>query len=141
MKKLILLFTITFLSNQIFSQSKDEKQVAETVENLRKAMIDGDKASLEALAHENLTYGHSNEKVENKAQFVEAIASGNNNFETIDLTEQTIKITGKTAVVRHHFKAKTIIEGKPSSANIAVLQVYTKIGKKWLLLARQAVKV
>jgi ketosteroid isomerase-like protein len=141
MKKLIFLSTFLLFSTLIFSQSKDEKIVAETVESLRKAMIDGDRAALLALSHENLTYGHSNGKVENQAQFVEAIASGNNNFETIDLTEQTIKITGKTAVVRHHFKATTVIEGKPSYANIAVLQVYQKIGKKWLLLARQAVKI
>lgn len=141
MKKLILISVFLIFASQIFAQSKDEKMVAETVESLRKAMIDGDRAALMALSHENLTYGHSNAKVENQAQFVEAIASGNNNFETIDLTEQTIKITGKTAVVRHHFKATTIIEGKPSSANIAVLQVYLKNGKKWLLLARQAVKI
>ena len=141
MKKIILFATFLIFSAQIFGQSKDEKLVAETVESLRKAMIDGDRASLLALSHVNLSYGHSNGKVENQAQFVEAIASGNNNFETIDLTEQTINITGKSAVVRHHFKATTIIEGKPSSANISVLQVYQKTGKKWLLLARQAVKI
>lgn len=141
MKKLILFFSITLFSNQIFSQSKDEKQVAETVETLRKAMVDGDRAILDANTHANLSYGHSNFKIENKAEYVEAIASGSNNFSTIELSKQTIQITGKTAVVRHTFVADYTNAGVAGHANIGVLQVYTKIGKKWLLLARQAVKI
>lgn len=141
MKKLLLLLTIILFANQIFSQKNDEKIIAETVETIRKAMVDGDRAILNANTHENLSYGHSNGKVENKAEYVEAIASGNNNFETIDISNQTIKISGKTAVVRHLFKGIYTNNGLPGVANISVLQVYQKSGKKWLLLARQAVKV
>ena len=141
MKKLILLFTISLFSTQIFSQTKDEKMVAETVETIRKAMVDGDRAILEANTYANLSYGHSNFKIENKAEYVEAIASGTNNFSTIELSKQTIQITGKTAVVRHIFVADYTNVGVVGHANIGVLQVYQKVGKKWLLLARQAVKI
>jgi Domain of unknown function (DUF4440) len=141
MKKLFLILTISLYATQFFAQYKDEKFVAETVETLRKAMVDGDRATLDAYTHENLSYGHSNGKVENKGQYVEAIASGNNNFETIDLSNQTIQISGKTAVVRHIFKAVYTNNGVAGVANISVLQVYQKNGKKWLLLARQAVKL
>ncbi len=137
----ILLAIIYFNTNPIFSQSKDEKLVAETVEAIRKAMVHGDKMALEANTHENLSYGHSDSKVENKKQYVEAIASGTNNFESIDISNQTIQITGKTAVVRHKFKAVYTNHGVDGVANIAVLQVYQKSGKNWLLLARQAVKL
>lgn len=141
MKKILLLVSILAINFQIFAQTKDEKLVAETVETIRKAMVDGDRAALEANTHTNLSYGHSNMKLENKSQYVEAIASGNNNFETIELSNQSIQISGKTAVVRHNFKAIYTNDGKPGTANIAVLQVYQKSGKKWLLLARQAVKL
>lgn len=141
MKKIILFIIISLFSDQIFSQSIDEKIIAETVEMIRKGMIDGDRIALEANTHANLSYGHSNMKLENKSQYVDAIASGYNNFETIELSNQTIQITGKTAVVRHNFKAIYTNDSKPGTANISVLQVYQKSGKKWLLLARQAVKI
>jgi Domain of unknown function (DUF4440) len=141
MKKLFFILTICLYSTQFFAQNKEEKNVSETIETIRKAMVDGDKATLEAFTHENLSYGHSSGKVENKGQYVEAIASGNNNFETIDLSNQSIQISGTTAVVRHIFKAIYTNNGVAGVANIAVLQVYQKNGKKWLLLARQAVKL
>lgn len=141
MKKLILVTLISLFSNLIFAQSKDQLAVANVVESLRKAMEDGNRAVLDANTHPNLTYGHSNMKLENKTEYVEAIASGNNNFSSITLSDQTIKISGKTAIVRHKFVADYTNNGQAGKANIAVIQVYQKIGKKWLLLARQAVKI
>ena len=65
-----LLSVITFSST---AQSKDQRNVSMAVEKLRKAMIDGDRIALEAVASDNLSYGHSGGKVENKSEFVEAI--------------------------------------------------------------------
>ncbi len=141
MKKLIFLLAITVFSKQILAQTKDEKTIANTVEALRKAMVDGDRAILEANTHPNLSYGHSSMKLENRAEYIEAIASGNNNFSSILISDQTIQISGKTAIVRHKFVADYTNNGVAGKANIAVLQVYQKSGKKWLLLARQAVKI
>jgi Domain of unknown function (DUF4440) len=141
MKKLSLLLLLNLSSFLLFAQKNDQKALETVIDLLKKGMIDGNRNVLEQCTHPNLSYGHSSGKVETRAQFIDAIASGSNNFESIDLTEQSIIITGNLGVVRHHFKAITIIDGKPSSANIAVLQVYQKTGKKWLLLARQAVKV
>lgn len=141
MKKLILLFSITLFSNRIFSQSKAEKQVSETVETLRKTMIDPDKSVLENITATNLTYGHSNGHLETKTEFIEALVSNKSDFHTIDLTSQSIVIEGKTAVVRHNLTAKTSNNGVPGAAHLAVLLVFQKNGKKWQLLARQAVKI
>ena len=80
-----------------FAQSADEREVAAAVESLRKAMVDADKSALENLAAEELSYGHSNGLIQNKAEFVEAIASGKNDFKTIELSGQTISIAGNTA--------------------------------------------
>src|SRR5688572_6965788 len=95
---LILSVFVAFNSN---AQSKAEKQVAAAVESLKNAMISGNREQLQNIAADQLMYGHSGGKVEDKAAFVEAIASGKSDFVTIDLTEQTIKVSGKTAVVRH----------------------------------------
>jgi ketosteroid isomerase-like protein len=123
------------------AQSKDETDVANAVEKLRKAMVDGNKSDLESIAMDKLSYGHSGGHVEGKAEFVEKIASGKSDFVTIDLSEQTITISGNTAIVRHKLEAKTNDGGKPAEVHLLVLLIFQKDHKQWKLLARQAVKI
>ena len=123
------------------AQTTDEKEVAAAVESLRKAMIDGDKSALESIAAEELSYGHSNGKLEDKAAFVAAIAGGSNDFKAIALSDQTIRVAGNTAIVRHKFNAEVVNNGTPGTANIGVLLIWQKQQGKWKLLARQAVKL
>ena len=104
-------------------------------------MIDPDKAKLEALATDQLTYGHSTGKLENKAAFVEALTSGASDFVSINLTEQTITVVDNTALVRHNLLADTLNDGKPGKAHLGVLLVWIKQKGNWQLLARQAVKI
>ena len=139
-------FALTVVTMRTMAATKstkgDDKQAVEqAVEKLRKAMIDGDKASLEAIAADDLTYGHSGGKVEDKAEFVRAIVSGESDFKTIDLTEQTMTIVGNVALVRHKLAAETNNKGVPGTAKLAVLLVWMKQKGDWKLLARQAVKI
>jgi len=137
----ILLLTV-FFSVKANAQSKQQTAVAAAVETLRKAMVDGDGAALGNITMDNLSYGHSGGKVEDKVSFVENIANGNSDFVTIDLTDQTIYISGKTAIVRHRLAATTSDKGKTvGTVNLAVMTVWQKNKKEWKMLARQAVKV
>lgn len=142
MKKILTIgLAFVLFSSSIFAQSKAEKAVAAAVENLRQAMISGDKTALTNIAAEELSYGHSGGKIENKAEFVEAFVSGKSDFVKIDLTEQTVKVVGKTAIVRHKFFAETNDAGKgPGTVKLAILTVWQKQGGQWKMLARQAVK-
>ncbi|MDI9871197.1 nuclear transport factor 2 family protein [Flectobacillus roseus] len=141
MKKLsITLLLLVMATLGSIAQSKDEKAVAESVEKLRLAMIDPTKEALENIATEDLSYGHSGGKIENKAQFVEALVSGKSDFKSIQLTDQTISIHGKTAIVRHSLAAETLDGGKPGTVKLFILTVWSKEKGGWKLLARQAVK-
>lgn len=139
MKKLpvLLIACLLFIGNA-FAQTKDEKDVAAAVEFMRKAMIDGNRADLTKLAADDLVYGHSSGVVQDKKVFVEAIASGKSDFVTIDLTEQTIKVTGNIAIVRHKLSAKTNDGGKPGTTVLGVMLIFEKQNGEWKLLARQA---
>jgi hypothetical protein len=142
MKKLILLSTL-FIFNLSFinAQSAEETKVSETVEMLRKAMINPDKAIFEKIIHQDLSYGHSSGNIETKTMFIEALVSGNSDFKTIDLTEQTVKIVGNTAIVRHKLFAETANKGIPSTTKLNVLLIFQKVKGNWVLLARQAAKI
>jgi ketosteroid isomerase-like protein len=139
--KLLFIAPLLLLIMTTQAQSKQETEVANVVERLRKAMVDGNRADLESIASEKLSYGHSTGRVENKQEFVENIATGKSDFVSIELKDQTISITGNTAVVRHELHAKTNDGGKPGEAHIKILLVFQKQGGKWLMLARQAVKM
>ncbi|MFT3827241.1 MAG: nuclear transport factor 2 family protein [Chitinophagaceae bacterium] len=124
-----------------FAQSKDEVAVTAAVETLRKAMVDADKATLEKITLADLSYGHSSGKLEDKATFIDNIVTGKSDFVTIELTEQTVKVTGNTAIVRHKLAADTNDSGKPGNVKLYILLVWQKDKGQWKLLARQAVKV
>ena len=141
MKKYLLFVGCVILTTTLFAQTADEKAVAAAVESLRVVMIDPNKATLEAIVGENLSYGHSSGKVDDKASFIESLLTGKSDFTSIALTEQVIKITDNTAVVRHVFKAETLANGAPGVANISVILVWVKTKGQWKLVARQALKI
>jgi len=59
----------------------------------------------------------------------------------IDLTEQTIKVSGNTAIVRHILSGNTNDGGKPGTVKLGVLTIWQKQKGQWRLLARQAFKL
>jgi hypothetical protein len=142
----ILFVVILFSSFQTMAQKgrlESENLVAERINQLTKAMIDADEQTLRKLTSDKLVYGHSLGAVEDKNTFVTNIVNGNSNFESIELTEQTISISGNAAVVRHKLYAKTADKGKqPGEVRLVIMQVWhrQKADNEWRLLARQAVR-
>ena len=140
-KSLLLVLTLFALVLTAPAQSKDEKEVAAAVATLRQGMLDGNKNVLDQVISADLTYGHSNGNLEDKATFIRVLSTGENDFVTMDVTDQTIKLVGNTAMVRHNFSAKTNNGGTPGSTKLAVLLIWQKQQGKWKLIARQATKL
>jgi hypothetical protein len=142
MKRFIAVALVCFTSvTTLPAQSRSEKSVAAAVEQLRTAMVDGNKTELENIADAQLSYGHSGGHIDNKKEFVDKLTDGRSDFISIDLSEQSILVSGKTAIVRHILKAKTNDNGKPGEVQLRVMLVWQKTGGQWKLLARQAVKI
>ena len=126
----------------LLGQKKDEDAIARAVRQLNQAMIDSNQIALEQLTASQLSYGHSSGLIEDKNAYITAIIDGTSGFTSIDLTEQTISISGDVALVRHKFTAGTDNKGQqPGTVKLTVLQVWQKQKGKWLLLARQAAKL
>ena len=94
-----------------------------------------------ALAADDLSYGHSGGRVDTKDSFIGDLIAGKSDFVTIVITDQTIKVVGNTAIVRHARTADTNDSGKPGKVQIKILGVWQQQGGQWKLLARQAVRV
>lgn len=122
------------------SAEADIAAVENAIVNLVKAMIAADRAQLDALTADGLSYGHSSGLVETKAQFIDNVMSKATIFKAIDLSDASVAISGGNAIARHMFSASLETGGKPHSVTIGVLQVWTKQDGRWRILARQAFK-
>lgn len=141
MKNILIAFICMLIVSNVMAKQSDSTAVAKAVQTLTNAMISGDKAALEAIVSDRLTYGHSGGHVEGKTEFVYKLTGGGSDFVTIDLTDQTILMAGKTAVVRHTLTANTNDNNKPAVVHLKIMLVFQKEKGQWKLLARQAVKV
>lgn len=117
-----------------------EKQVAQAVDHLTQAMLHKDITELNALTAENLTYGHSSGKIQDKKEFIADIETGKSAFKTLEMQKQTITLSGDTALVRHHFSAQALKGTEVVPTEIENFQIWQKQGGKWLLVGRQAFK-
>lgn len=117
-----------------------EQSVSTAAERLRIAMIDPTPAALGQLVAEDLSYGHSGGRVDTKSSFIGDLVAGKSDFVTIVITDQTVKVVGDTAILRHTLTADTNDSGKPGKVQIKILAVWQKQGSDWKLLARQAVR-
>jgi ketosteroid isomerase-like protein len=143
MKKTFLV-TILFVLIQTFSfaQSADEKAVADAVEKLKVALVNANEAELNKLTSPLLTYGHSAGLMEDRKEFVRALSSGDSKFTKIELSDQTITVSGDVALVRHKLIGDTHNKGKdPAQVRLGVLLVFQKTKGSWLLIGRQAFKL
>ena len=145
LKKWIAIMTMALVAGCAtgpgMSSSADEVQaVTAAAEKLRLAMIDPTREALSALVADDLSYGHSGGKVDTKTSFIADLLSGASDFVTIAITDQTVKIVGNDAIVRHTLTAETNDAGKPGKVTIKILGVWQKQAGQWKLLARQAVR-
>jgi len=115
-------------------------EVAAAAERLRIAMIDPTAPALGALVADDLSYGHSSGKVQNKDQFIADLETHTSAFKTLEMQNQTITLQGDTALVRNHFHALAVNSGVEVPTDIDNFQVWQKQKGKWLLIGRQAYK-
>lgn len=138
---LVLGISSLLQSTPSVAESADEAAVDKAVEALRKALLEKDKARLEQLSADQLSYGHSSGKVQTKAEFVDGVMTSKALTKSIAFPELSIAVVGDAAIARHLFEAEMETDGKPTSVKIGALQVWQKQNGNWKLLARQGFKL
>jgi hypothetical protein len=121
------------------SEVYDKTQLLGSIDALRNAMMEADTDLLKAHASPDLSFGHSNGYVQTLDEFAETIRSGEEVFKRVDLTGRNLKITGNTAVERHHFSADIVYKGELKVFELEIVQIWKKTDR-WRLAVRQAYK-
>jgi len=117
------------------AESADEVTIKKAVDELRTAWFKQDKAKLESLTAEHLSYSHSDARLENKAKFIDGVMTRKATFKSLEFPDLTVQTVGNVAVVRHLWVSESELEGKVTNTKIGVLQVWQK-QDGWKLLAR-----
>ncbi|HEX8589076.1 nuclear transport factor 2 family protein [Pseudomonas sp.] len=138
--KLTLGFLCLFSGFVAAAPAADEQDVAKAVDKMTQAMLHKDIAALGALTSDNVTYGHSSGKVQNKEEFIADIETGRSGFNTLEMKNQKIILNGDVALVRNHFSAEAVNSGKVVPTEIENFQIWQKQKGQWLLIGRQAFK-
>ena len=120
------------------AETGDETVVRQNVEALREALLKADKAQLERLGADQLSYGHSDGRVQNKAEFIDGVMTRKATVKSINFPDLKIAVA---AIARHIYESESETDGKPNNVRIGTLQVWQKQGGNWKLLARQGYKL
>jgi len=119
----------------------DHEAVARNVEAFRLAQIAADPKALSALCADDLSYSHSSGFLEDKAAFIANATDGKTKFLSIAYKDPTIKIVGPAAIVRFHWMAEMMTDGKKVANSLHILMNWQKQGDEWKLLSRSATKL
>jgi len=140
-KNVFYLLVILSYPFSISAQSKDEKQIGQAIEQLRIVMMQPDSAVLASLVSNDLEYVHSSGTVRNKQGFINEFVKRQTNITNVVFSNQTIKLSGDVAIVRHRMVADAHNPGYPPLIDIIVMMVWKKEHGSWSMLARQAAKL
>jgi len=126
-----------------FAASEDEDAVAKSVEAFRAAQFAANAEALASLCATELSYSHSDGRVEDKATFIANATSGKSKFLSLEYQDTKIRVVGPAAIVRFHWvgEQEAVADGKKSSTNLHILMNWQKQAADWKLLSRASTKL
>ena len=124
-----------------FAQQATEADVGKAMDALNAAILSADLQKLNAITGAQLSYGHSNGRIETKAEFVSSLVDRRSVFVKIDISKQKIELMGNIAIVRNHLSGDTNSGGKPGHVELDIMYVFRLEGGDWKLIGRQAYKL
>jgi ketosteroid isomerase-like protein len=137
----VLALGATALIGTAWADAADETAVKHAVEELKTAYLKQDKAKLESMTLPQLTYSHSDARIEDKEKFISGVMGRKATVKSLEYPEMTVHISGNTAIVRHLWVSESELEGKVTNTKIGVMQVWQKQNDGWKLLARSSYRL
>ena len=110
-------------------------------EEFHQALVKKNTVSINQQTDKALTYGHSNGWVETKAEMIKNLESGYIAYQSYKEDSISISLNGNLANARFIADVNVTLKNKTSGFHLKVLEVWVKKGNRWVLFARQAIKI
>jgi len=134
---LIALWIMTCLAGN--SQGKEQALQA-TVKAFHQALVEGNRAVIDRMTDEQLSFGHSNGWVETKTDMLNHLETGYLDYHTYVEDSMEYRVQPRVAHVRFIADIRVAMNGKEGNYHLKVLEVWIRKKKNWILFARQAVR-
>jgi ketosteroid isomerase-like protein len=125
----------------VLANAEEEAAVKQAVADFKAAWLKQDKTKLDSMILPQLSYSHSDGRVEDKAKFIEGVMGRKATVKSLEFPDMTVQVVGNTAIVRHLWVAQTELDGKVTDTRIGVMQVWQKQDGGWKLLARASYRL
>jgi hypothetical protein len=103
--------------------------------------VKADTSALEKILGDELTYAHSNGRVDTKAQFLEALKSGDLKYESMEHDHLAARVYGNTAILTGLSKVKVKSRGQDQTLHIWFTCVWVKRDGRWQMVAWQSTRL
>ena len=134
----ILFFVFGFTA---FGQSNDEIKLTQTLKEFHQALVKKNTVSVNQQTDKALTYGHSNGWIETKTELIKNLETGYIAYQSFKEDSISISLNGNVASARFIADISATLNNKATIYHLKVLEVWIKKGNRWVLFARQSVKI
>src|SRR5436190_16487240 len=138
--RLFFLIALAFVTTGLFGQGEEAK-LTMTIKEFHQSLVNKNMTSIDQHTDKALSYGHSNGWVETKTDLVKDLETGYLTYQSFKEDSITVSMNGTMANVRFLADVTVNMKGTSSSFHLKVLEVWVKKSNRWVLFARQAVKV
>ena len=105
------------------------------------ALIHADRAALEAVLADEVIYGHSDGRLQTKAELLAALASGGVTYQSYDGPPPTVRIQETVALLSGVAELEATARGTKVKLWLRYLAVYEKRDGAWWLTAYQSTRL
>jgi ketosteroid isomerase-like protein len=119
-----------------------EQQVLQAEKDRFAAMVKGDKAALERLLADDLTYTHTTALFQSKAEFIGSVLAGTIDYVSVVPSESDwkVRIDGSYAIVNGVAAVNVIDTGKDLKFKIRYTTIHRNRGGQWQLASWHATR-
>jgi len=118
-----------------------EAGIARIEEQRFAAMLSADTVTLDRLLASDLTYVHSNGKLESKQELVGAIKAGSLKYKVIAPEDVHVRLYDSTAVVTGRCRFEVESSGAEIKLQVRYTDVYVKKASGWQLVAWESTRI
>jgi hypothetical protein len=136
----ILFFLVSILITSYCLAQKDTSVILVAVQRIEKALVEKDSATLQALLHKDLVFGHSSGWVQTKDEVFRDMRTGFLVYRKFENLGTSIEMKKKKAYVKEWINVQGNRNGTEFILKLFILQLWVQTKKGWQLMMRQSAR-
>lgn len=132
------LLVLTFTSWAAEPSPAVKAAVLSAEDDWKAAVLKGDRAALDKLLADDLSYTHSSAKTQTKEQFIQDATGGATTYKSIEFENTKLRQYGSVVVITHSAVITTVQTG---ASHLYLTEIWAQQAGRWQMVSRQATKL